>query len=300
MRKLRIFLLSMSMWLTPAVFAQSENCVIDFSHNLLDTLAHMSDQEGLAYLSRKGITLELDGKRVQKPSNINIGTQEISTYSIQREDGVYQMELTTQNSTQLQLRFPADRELIQGTDKATADSLISQQLQSNTNCEPKPYERMYVPKPMNNGLYLHRGDWFLSPKLRTDVYLTLKNGTFLPVFEKKYQDESFLNMLQGVTHNQVKLNVHHHQYANRINVFETPLNCLLDILREGAVPYVACEQNKKGLMGYVFIYNESLNYMHLLTVELTDECFSGKVTLNAHLYTHIPQQNFQDYKLLNN
>ena len=300
MRKLRIFLLSMAMWFTPAIFAQSENCVIGFAHNLLDTLAHMSDQEGLAYLSRKGITLELDGKRVQKPSNINIGTQEISTYSIQREDGVYQMELTTQNSTQLQLRFPTDRELIQGTDKATADSLISQQLQSNTNCEPKPYERMYVPKPMNNGLYLHRGDWFLSPKLRTDVYLTLKKGTFLPVFEKKHQDESFQNMLQGVTQNQVKLNVHHHQYANRITVFETPLNCLLDILREGAVPYVACEQNKKGLIGYVFIYNESLSYMHLLTVELSDACFTGKVTMTAHLYTNIPQRNFKDYKLLNN
>ena len=300
MKLVKAFLLSLCVCVVPAAFAQSESYVIDFAHHLLDTLSHMSDIEGLNYLSRNHITLELNDGRILDPSNLMTKVNEITTYSIRREEGVYQMKMASQNGAQLQMFFPADRELIQGTDKATADSLISLQIQSNANCESKPHERIYIPKAMNNGLYLHRGNWFLSPKIRNDVYLSPKGGELFPVFDKTYPEESFQNMLQGVTQNQVNLSVHHHQYSNRVVVIETPLNCLLDVLRENAKFYVACEGRKNGITGYAFIYNESLNCMHLLTVALSDDCFAGKTTLTAHLYTNIPQQNFKDYKLNNN
>ena len=280
-----------------ATFAQQEEPAFNFVLRLMDSLAVLSDKEGRDLLSRERITLRQNGRQVMAPSILKSQIHDVTNYTIQRDGNEYQVEIVSDKAGRVNMIFPANRELIEGTDKPTADSLLSERIKQFSNSQP--IERMYVPEAMDNGLYIHRGNWFLTPQLRNDIYLSQRNGVLAPVQDTTYLEESMTNLLMGVTQNRVRLAVHHHQYANRMVFYEIALNSLLRVLSDQTELFVACENAKGRRMGYAFFHSESLSYLHVLSVEMQDECITDEVTLTAHLYTYIPQQNLKNYQFKN-
>jgi len=281
--------------LSAAGHAQTDRAIIDFTHRLLDTLSVQTEGEGKDFLSRKHITLSMNGFPVTQLTTLKATLRNVTGYQINRNEGIFCVEMNTKENSLLRMTFPADRELIQGTDKPTADSLLFLCIKDMANCDMPPRERMYVPEAMNNGLYLHRGNWFTTAKLRNDAYLTLHNGVFQPVYSKAYPEESLLNLLLGLTKNNVRLKVRHHQYANHIATAEAPLNSIIDVLREGCELYVAHETTRGRDMGYAFFYCEALNYLHVLTIQLPKEFLTeSTIVLPADLRTYIPQHNIKN------
>ena len=123
----------------------------------------------------------------------------------------------------------------QSTDKADADRLIYDMLTANAMTEnwhaPLMVSRSQLQETGELGIFKVIGTSFQVESLRSDFYVTEKDGRWVPLYDARFPMETMVNLLLNrIEDNQHILNLRHHQYGNVVPHAVLPMQNLYDLL----------------------------------------------------------------------
>lgn len=196
---------------------------------------------------------------------------------------------------ELSLLFPMSKELIDGMDKKESDSEMYDRL-----TRAKANRSRYKDEPVNerdlerlpDGIYRHKGAYFMIPSLTSDAYYVKERRQFVPLFSPEVPDKSLSTLFQTFANGEDKrLLITHRQYGYFTPEIDLSLNEFLSLFKQDFDLFSATHRNRKGEWEtIVVIHHKRLNYIHLLRTRTTDrELAESPLRLKADFFSNIPQ-----------
>lgn len=206
------------------------------------------------------------------------------------------------DETTVRFTFPKERELILGTDKKEEDERQCERIQSykGPRLQPRRPGVETLVKTAEEGIYHTSGRALFIDSLRTDGYYSVApdGKTVTPVYESAHPKMSVSNLLLGnLSRPELKVHVVHRQYGNQVAEWTTDWDQLIAALvgSDTFVPYAAAHYTSptKPMTGVLILNNQALGYNNMLLLSITPEQLDSTqpVTLEAMLYTNIPEHN---------
>lgn len=194
------------------------------------------------------------------------------------------------------ISFPASRELIFGSDKKESDEEINMSLRTYTPGNDIAAHTMPTTARLlltgNPYIYRNPGNSFSINQLRSDTYYSKKGDTYIAISDAAYPQETIINMLLGKVGTQGHLlHITHKIYGNFTPIFNIPVSDFINYFQSNFISYAAVEiTDIKKIRATLVLHNPTYNYIHMLIIDTTtDDLFKDSATLEAHLYTNIPQ-----------
>ena len=205
---------------------------------------------------------------------------------------------------QLYLSFPANRELIFGTNKKEVEFEINEEL-TNQKCRDTiifTAEQNEINlanlNHLQDSIYQSKGNFFILPQLNNHIFYS----TTKPLFSPQYPEYSLKNILLNydiVERNQKiispNLHIKHRMYGNFTPEFYINLSDFQCYFQRECESFCFVEQEENNkLTAYLILHSATYNYIHLLIIT-TDkqEIFKENPILKAEFYTNIPQNNIK-------
>ncbi len=195
----------------------------------------------------------------------------------------------------LNLKFPMNRELIEGTDKKEADTSVCEMLKDAVSEKVIPHDDMKQPanpEKLPQGIYVSRGVVGQVQELSSDIYYLLKNGRYEFLYDERFPEYSMNNLFLTFKNGKGKsIHIIHRQYGNSEHEIILPLTNFLACFHNDFLTTCHTAYNKEGeLETIVLFYHKTLNYIHMIRAHIDkEELFRTSATINADLYTNIPQ-----------
>lgn len=276
------------------------NCV---ERIMLELMLQPSDNYRTKLISEYKMRLTLDGFPLGS-TRFSSFKQCLKLFSVSSETSIKELEdgyefRLMDDETTLTLFFPKDREIIFGTDKKEQDELITERLAlgADIHLTPKqPNGNLLKPSGIS-GMYKSAGKPFLIEQMRSDIYYSMQDGNYSPVFDRKYPLQSYTNLLLGqIARPNFVVDLTHKRYGltpPRFNVDWASLFNTLVTEKTECFAAARLIDNDTVISGVLVIFHESYGYIDMLTVNVpVDHLFNEKAPeLKAYLFTNVPQNN---------
>ena len=203
--------------------------------------------------------------------------------------------------------FPATNTLIRAKDKKELDDEIVQRLKyhnhnwSNTKTLELTNESLSEYDSFNNIFYSNGGVFYIS-EINNNRYFKIRQGNAQYLYEQNYLWESFCNLVQYPLLNyQKNILIKHKVYGYSELYYTIKFSDFIGYFNETCTFYSGLEEIRNdGIKAIVVIHNTTLNFIHLLVIDLNkDELFDPGKSLSANFHTNIPSDNisnlFEDY-----
>ena len=218
------------------------------------------------------------------------------------QPGEFTFSWISSKKNQLSISFPSNINLIKGMTKIELEEEFIHNLSAFQSKQPQKiptsiYEKhIYTSK---TELYIQKREAFETDNFRSDVYLTIKNNQYTPVFSDQYPIESLSNLFTTEISNNFMIQSNVVKYGNVNESIYKDFNSFHSFLSTGNKVFFGLEkEDKNTLKATIIYYNETYNYIHMLLVEVEKEILKMKPKTNmltAKLYTYIPRQDLCDY-----
>ena len=245
-------------------------------------------------------TTNLQGRQSVKNLSALLNTmKDPVSFILQRSEKEYFAVWKFENGTGLEMNFPANRELIFGTNKKEAEFVLNSEL-SKKNCLTDsvlryPFEtQMYMLK--SEDLFVKEDNYFVLKELNNQqVFRQDKNKNFVLLFDKNFPEMSLKNLLlTPQMQSNLKLRIKHRMYGGFTPEFEIKLTDFTCFFKDQTKSYCFVEQENGKLSAHLVIHSQQYNYIHLLLITCDlQEIFKENGVLKAEFYTHIPQDNIK-------
>lgn len=223
-------------------------------------------------------------------------------FNLVAKPGEFTFSWTSPKKNQLSISFPSNINLIKGMTKIELEEEFIHNLTTFQSILPQKTSSTIQEKYIytsKTGLYLQKREAFETDNFRSDVYLTLKNNQYIPVFSDKYPIESISNLFTTEISNNFMIQSNIVKYGNINESIYKDFNSFHSFLSIGNKVFFGLEKEDKNMLKATIIYyNETYNYIHMLLVEVEKEILKVKPKTNklsAKLYTYIPRQDLSDY-----
>jgi hypothetical protein len=211
------------------------------------------------------------------------------------------VEWEFENGNGLVMTFPANRELIFGTNKKESDLSLNENLNLQHCADSVERQSYFTENQVNKideqtGFYLKEGSYFTLRQLNSDILCTKDSiDRFFPVFDKRFPEISLKNLLLKALGNPLKIHIKHRMYGRFTPEFTMPLNDFTCYFQKEYQSYCFVEQGKNDVLeGTLILHNSRYNYIHLLTVTVSPATFfGGEGVLQGDFTTNIPQDNIK-------
>ena len=198
----------------------------------------------------------------------------------------------------LEITFPARQELIVGRDKIELDedlirNLLSKQWSHKSSEYGPPYYHSW-----RNSLYVKKGVEYISG-INSNTFYKTKGNKYVPIFEKKYPQESINNLLieDLVEADSFWVHINHNLYGGKIQNYTVSIKQLAGFFKQDHDIFVGFEAaNADSIIATALFVNRFFNHLHILKIELPTP-FIGtrhKVFAGGELYTNIRFDNVKD------
>jgi hypothetical protein len=283
--------------------------VCDFIERImLDLLLH--EKQGMLQdkLEEFGITLTdtgIRGEQVKSLAKLLNTMKEPVQFQLNHNGKKYQaLWFFKDGNNGLEMTFPANRELIFGTNKKESDSQLTETLSgSGQHCVDSLTAPYLFPETSpdsihsETGFYVRRGGHFALKQLNSEQ-LCVKdtNSLFYPVFDARYPEISLKNLLlTPQLRSTLKLHVKHRTYDRFTPEFTILLNDFTCFFQDECESYCFAERSGEDLVEATLILHSSrYNYIHMLFVTASPEAlFMPDSILEADFSTNIPQDNIK-------
>lgn len=186
----------------------------------------------------------------------------------------------------------------QAIDKAEKDLLIYQELTANyelENWHPDLIIASHMLKETDEeGIFIVRGDSFQVKSIRSDFYVSMKDGQWVPLNDSRFPMETMVNLLMNrIENNHHQLQLRHHQYGNITHTIIIPMQKLYDLFARNmqlycSVTYIGIDETRAVLV----FHQKRQDFIHMLELKIpTKDLFDEESTMTGDLYTNIPQDN---------
>lgn len=207
----------------------------------------------------------------------------------------YSMVATDGKKEVFSLEFPVRYELISGESKLEAESSVY----------PRLLLHRYAPSPAVNAtdlstykdsLYVCNEEYYMDENiLSNSYYRKTGDGTFTPLFDKKFLSESVYNLFNAPHEKDIQLEVTQKMYGNKTNTFTVAMPIMMDFMRSQRCHIYSGirKMGKEKIEGIVLAVNSELGYQHIWLFTLDTDIFtaSGEQTIRASMYSYIPIHN---------
>jgi hypothetical protein len=272
---------------------------------LLDLLLH--EKKGMLQwkLDEFHITLTNTGIPIEPVKNLALllnSMKEPVQFVLNQEDKKYRIVWFFETGNGLDMTFPANRELIFGTNKKESDYQLSETL-SIQHCTDSAVTRYYFPETRfdsiqpKTGFSVRKGRFFMLKQLNSDRLCQQgENNRFYPVFDVRYPEISLKNLLlTPQLKSSLQLHIKHRMYGRFTPEFTIALNDFTCFFQKEYESYCFVERTEKGVLeATLILHNRRYNYIHMLLVTTTPETlFKPDGILQADFSTNIPQDNIK-------
>jgi hypothetical protein len=201
------------------------------------------------------------------------------------------------------MTFPANRELIFGTNKKESDFQLNEVL-STQHCTDSVITPYYFPEIVldsihaETGFFVRKGDFFLLKQLNNNqVCKKGTNNRFYPIFDVRYPEISLKNLLlTPQLQSSLNLHVKHRMYGRFTPEFTMSVNDFTCHFQNEFNKYCFVEHTSKNILeATLILHNRRYNYIHMLFITVTPKTlFSENGVLEADFSTNIPQDNIKN------
>ncbi|MDR0606625.1 MAG: hypothetical protein LBG80_20330 [Bacteroidales bacterium] len=272
---------------------------------LLDLLLH--EKQGMLQnkLNEFRITLAnvgINGEPVKNLSKLLNTMKEPVQFKLNYDNKKYQVLWFFENLNGLEMTFPANRELIFGTNKVESDSQLSETLPVQ-HCIDSVTMHYYFPETSldsihaGTGFYVRKGSFFMLKQLNNDQLCRKDtDNRFYPVFDARYPEISLKNLLlTPQLRSTLKLHIKHRMYGRFTPEFTMSLNDFTCFFQGEFESFCYVDRTNKGLLeATLVLHNRQYNYIHMLFITANpDALFNPNSILEAGFSTNIPQDNIK-------
>jgi hypothetical protein len=282
--------------------------VCDFIERiLLDLLLHEKQRMLQGKLDEFHITLTNTGFRggaVKNLASLLNTMKDPVQFSLNHEDKNYSALWVFESGNGLEMTFPANRELIFGTNKTESDSLLSENLSVQHCADSLTTPDCFIETPLDSvhaetGFFIRQGGFFVLKQLNNNqLYCQDENGKFYPVFDYCYPEISLKNLLLiSQLKSTLQLHIKHRTYSSFTPEFTVLLNDFTCFFDNEFEKHCFVERNMKTgiLEATLILHDRRYNYIHMLLVNADSETlFKANGILQADLSTNIPQDNIKN------
>lgn len=280
--------------------------VCDFIERFLLELVVAKDKNSITeIINKSNITLQKNGIDIGKgPVNFMdaiLGEiKEPALFTLNKTPALYAAVWNYGDDETLLLRFPANRELIFGTNKKESDGILYDQLKDNQCADsiaPVNVDGDFLTMDNKKPIYIRRGDTFMIPPVNANTYYKKTNRGYELIYDKKYPEESLSNLIEGYSNNKnLRLHIKHLMYGNFSPEYEMRLTDFLCFFKNDFNIYAASYRKQGGeLKSTIVFQNKQLNYIHLLLINTTESSiFDNDGIMTANFYSNIPQQSIKN------
>lgn len=187
------------------------------------------------------------------------------------------------------------------TDKAEADQIIYEMLTSKNQTENwhpgLMIQENQLKETNEKGIFIVLGNAFQIKSLRSDFYVSMKNGHWEPINDARYPLETMVNLLLNhINDNRYVLEIRHHQYGGKKPTITLPMQDLFDLLARNMNLYCSVTNiNEHEIRAILVFHQQSLNFIHMLELKVeTKKLFDANSIILGDFYTNIPQNNVND------
>jgi hypothetical protein len=194
----------------------------------------------------------------------------------------------------LEMTFPANRELIFGTNKEESDLLLNEDLSKNI-CSNESEKILFSVDLIDtvNDRYIRRGANFMIRQLDNDIVCRRDTDGFYPVLDNNLPDISLKNLLLLPLKSDRRMKIKHRVYGNFTPEFTLSVNDFVCFFRQEFISYCFVENRNGVLEATLVLHNQQYNFIHLLSVKIPVENWNENGILQAELFTNIPQDNIK-------
>lgn len=264
---------------------------------MLEAVLCKNKEEVRLLLESRKIELRLNGRKFGEGgfTSVKALLEEIdqpSSFRLANTDGKFMAVIDFGVFNSLEMIFPASRELIFGTDKKESDEEVCALLKKHPKMDLRPIAEMDPSSLqwMEDSLYVEKGNVFMIDSICSDHFFLKEGNEFVPLYKSTYPSESFKNILLGVIDADKELYIRHRMYGNYSPDFTISVSAFLDCFREECTFYCGTHRMQNGkLQGVLIVHNALYNFIHMLIVTTDETDLFRSNTLNADLYTNIPQ-----------
>jgi len=281
--------------------------VCDFIERLLLELVIAKDKNSIMeILNISKITLQQNGIDFGTKYGKSIGVilreiKEPTLFTLGKTPTLYAAVWKYGDNETLLLRFPANRELIYGTDKKESDGILYDELKDNQCSDsigPAMSDTDYLTiDKKDDNLYINRGDTFMLSDINSDTYYKKTNKGYEFVYDTKYPEESLSNLIEGYSNNKnLRLHIKHRMYGNFSPEYEMKLTDFLCFFKNDFNIYTASYRKEDGVLKSTVIFqNKQMNFIHLLLISTPESSiFDNNGIMTADFYSNIPQQSIKN------
>ena len=214
---------------------------------------------------------------------------------------VYRVAWVVNDKVVLQMSFDMDYQLMSGCTEIELERSFMKSLGRFESTQYISQRKVSFTKQGDE--FIRKGDFFITPLVRNELYYTRKKGNWELVMSAKRPSQSVANiMLSANVDDSIKLHLIMDQYGYKKDTLMTTYRQFIQLcLKEGCTPYYGMkEKSNDTYYGTVFLVNRQGGYLHLLSAAIPVDIIDApqKVTIEGKLYTYIPLFNVSD-KILN-
>ena len=225
-----------------------------------------------------------------------------SNVQIEEKYKEYIFSVTDEKDITFALTFPKERSFIFGTDKHEGDQYIATLIRNATN-NSLPQTDLLQSSSFSatkyQGIVQHKGEPYMIDRLRATTYFKQSTKDSLSIISgPEYPDLALTNILLLATGSaNMKVMLTHKVYgANPIFIEKRWGDIMSILVTKGSRLYAAArekEDEPEKLAGVLVIHNPHYDYIDMLvvTVEKIELFKNDTPTIEARLYTNVPQGN---------
>lgn len=293
--------------------AASDALLCDFVERyLLELLAEEDEQARQRRLYDDGVGMVGDPMRI--PSDWQTSLRfDVSCLSGRG----YRMDWREGGEILFSISFPAQYELIRGTNKIeledrfrpdvlafgdTAPAAASERAQSDSVRRTSIPELWNLagsdPEPAENGLYVIRRGTYILDQMACSAYYVRTDGGYLPVCDIRYPVESVCNLLSmRIPDTDFTVDVTLYKYGFKTERFTCPLDRLIGYcLAQGCTPYVGIEEvGEHSVTATLIMVNADYGYNHIFKFVFDTGSLGarrGRVSASLNVFT--PTHNLEN------
>lgn len=204
-----------------------------------------------------------------------------------------------QRQQSFEIRFPTQYNLISGRDKKELDDQLEMTLKgsSGSGLQFEDIQQLKVIEK-EPGMWLSSPQKFMIPAVGDSRYFRKSaDGQLVWLYDSRFPRESLANLFYYLpdSSKQVQLKMTHRKYGKDVAVYTIPLASVLAAWQKNFRTYVGFEKSPAGeLKAVVFFYNSLGNYLHLLSVNVSETDLFEKHELEVELRSFIPEHNIKN------
>ena len=195
----------------------------------------------------------------------------------------------------IKLKFRADINLVRGMNKSELEAEFLKKLNENIRIKSLNVTKQNA-LPVSDGLYVVRGQKFVSDEFHSDIYL-IKNDSraYVPVFDSAYFAESFSNLFIINFYHDIFMNTTLVLFKSKVDK-QLKVNKVNTLLMQDCRAFIGLSSvAPEKIQATIFYYNPVYGYVHMLVVQTTKKeffnCDNG--TIKGDLYLYIPRSDLR-------